>query len=128
MTAMFCAPLRGLFEDPDNKGWVEPTGTMKGNGFGELPHAQLPLPHPCQTLPKPTPQTPATVCYTPYSTLLFIKSSARTEHLPTRSLLVLTSAAPAHLVGWGQFSHTFAWIYKVWHRMVLKYGVRSTWY
>ena len=40
--------VRWLFEDPINEGWIESTGTMKGNGFG-----------------------------------------------------------------WGQFSHTFAWLYRV---------------
>lgn len=31
---VFHAPLSFIFEDPDNVGWNEPSGTMVGNGFG----------------------------------------------------------------------------------------------
>jgi len=33
VTAFFASPLMWIFEDPTNKGWNEPTGEMKGNGF-----------------------------------------------------------------------------------------------
>lgn len=32
--AMFAAPLKSVFEDPENKGWTEPSEGMDGNGFG----------------------------------------------------------------------------------------------
>lgn len=41
VSSTFACPLRKLFEDPTNKGWTQPTGSMKGNGFGwgQLTHS-----------------------------------------------------------------------------------------
>jgi predicted dehydrogenase len=33
-SVLFHAPLSWVFNDPENKGWNEPSGTMTGNGFG----------------------------------------------------------------------------------------------
>eukprot|EP01043_Picozoa_sp_COSAG02_P030048 COSAG02_NODE_1900_length_10458_cov_4.285838_4_plen_394_part_00 len=33
-SVLFHAPLSWVFNDPGNKGWNEPSGTMTGNGFG----------------------------------------------------------------------------------------------
>ena len=34
VTCLFAAPLGWLFEGKEHKGWTQPTGRMKGNGFG----------------------------------------------------------------------------------------------
>jgi len=39
-SVLFHGPLQAVFDDPSNKGWNEPTGSMVGNGFawGQLSH------------------------------------------------------------------------------------------
>ncbi len=34
ISIFFAAPLRSLFENPENKGWTQPSDDMLGNGFG----------------------------------------------------------------------------------------------
>ena len=52
ISAFFASPLMEIFDDPDMKGWNEPTGNMIGNGFcwGQIAHMLGYLFHVCPDL------------------------------------------------------------------------------
>lgn len=52
MSAFFASPLMEIFDDPDMKGWNEPSGDMLGNGFawGQIAHMLGYIFHVCPDL------------------------------------------------------------------------------